>query len=44
MEYVSVIVDELGDVVAYCSDLSEKKIDEMLEQHQEWRRTCLSVY
>ena len=43
MEYVSVIVDECGDVVAYCRDLSEIKISKIMEEHPEWRLTCVCL-
>ena len=33
--YESAIVDELGDVVTWCKDLSEKEIEEMLSRYPE---------
>ena len=33
--YESAIVDELGDVIAWCRDLSEKEIEEMLGRYPE---------
>ena len=38
MEFVSAIVDECGCVVAYCSDLSEGEIMEILESYPEYHR------
>lgn len=33
--YESAIVDELGDVIAWCKDLSEKEIEKMLGRYSE---------
>lgn len=33
--YESAIVDELGDVIAWCRDLSEKEIEETLDEYSE---------
>ena len=33
--YESAIVDELGDVIAWCKDLSEKEIEQILDRYQE---------
>ena len=41
MEYVSVIVDELNEIVEICSGLSERKIEEILENNPEFKRTCV---
>lgn len=41
--YESAIVDELGDVIAWCRDLSEKEIEEMLDEYPEARRTSIEV-
>lgn len=41
MEYRTAIVDECGDIIAWCSDLSEYKIMDMLDEHPEWRRVCI---
>lgn len=35
MEYVSVIRDELGEVVRYCSEYTEKDNERYLERHPE---------
>lgn len=34
--YISYIVDELGTIRYVCSELSQKEIDEILENHEEW--------
>lgn len=41
--YESAIVDELGDVIAWCRDLTEKEIKEMLDRCLETRRTSINV-
>jgi len=41
MEYVSVIVNELNEIIEICSGLSERKIIEILESHPEYKRTCV---
>lgn len=41
--YESYIIDELGDIVCKCADYSEEKIMEMLVEHPEWERRCISV-
>ena len=33
--YESAIVDELGDVIAWCKDLSEKEIEQILDRYPE---------
>lgn len=34
--YTSYIVDELGTIRYVCSESSQKEIDEILENHEEW--------
>lgn len=34
--YTSYIVDELGAIRYICSELSQKEIDEILKNHEEW--------
>lgn len=41
VEFRSAIVDECGYVVYWCNELSENKIYEILEEHQEWRLACV---
>lgn len=36
--YRSVIVNELGEIIAYCSELKKTKIEKILEEHPEYRR------
>lgn len=33
--YENAIVDECGSVIAWCRDLSEKEIEEMLDEYSE---------
>jgi hypothetical protein len=41
--YARVIVDELGYLVEYASDLTGAEINEMLEEHPEWRLTIQAI-
>lgn len=34
--YISYIVDELGTIRYACDELSQKEIDEILENHEKW--------
>ena len=34
--YTSYIVDELGTIRCNCSELSQKEIDNILKDHEEW--------
>lgn len=40
--YRSVIVNELGEIIAYCSELKEVKIEKILGEHPEYRRICIA--
>lgn len=41
--YENAIVDELGDVIAWCKDLSEKEIKEILDEYLEARVVSMKV-
>ncbi len=41
LEFKSAIVDECGDVVYWCENLTDNKIDEILVNHPEWRIACI---
>lgn len=41
MSYKSAIVDELGEVVCLCEGLSKSEIAEILDNHPEWKKTCV---
>ena len=41
MEYSSVVVDELGEVVAWCKDLTQEAIEKVLEESPECKITCI---
>lgn len=41
MEYSSVVVNELGEVVAWCRDLTQEEIQKVLEESTEYRITCI---
>ena len=42
MEYRSAIVDELGNLVAYCSDLTEGEKNHILDEHPEYSYGCVA--
>nr|DAX93279.1 MAG TPA: DNA-directed RNA polymerase II subunit [Caudoviricetes sp.] len=42
--YKTFIVDELNHIIYDCSNLTEKQIDNILKEHEEWRITCLKVF
>lgn len=35
MEYSSVVVNELGEVVAWCKDLTQEQIENLLEEQKD---------
>lgn len=41
LEFKSAIVNELGDIVYWCENLTDNKIDEILVNHPEWRIACI---
>lgn len=41
IEFRSAIVDELGEVMYWCSELSKKEIKDILDTHPEWRKECV---
>lgn len=41
MEYARAIVDELGEVVAWCKDLTQEEIEKVLEESTECKITCI---
>jgi hypothetical protein len=41
--YRRVIVDECGEIMEYVSDLTGAEINEILEEHPEWRITCQAI-
>jgi hypothetical protein len=41
--YNRVIVDECGEIMEYVSDLTGAEVNEILDEHPEWRIICLSV-
>lgn len=43
MIYARVIVDECGEVMEYISDLLEEEVEEILEEHPEWRIKCIPI-
>ena len=41
MEYRSAIVDELGYLVGYCSELTEDEQNHILDEHPEYSIRCI---
>lgn len=41
LEFKSAIVDECGDVVYWCENLTDNEIDEILVNHPEWCIACI---
>ena len=37
-EFKMAIVDELGEIVCWCSKLTEEEIKDILNNHPEWKR------
>ena len=42
MLYARAIVDELGDVIAWCRDLKESEIEEILDRYPESSIRCIA--
>ena len=36
-EFKSAIVDECGEVMYWCSELTKSEIDSIMDAHEEWR-------
>lgn len=41
--YASVIVNELGEIEEYVSDLTGAEVNEILDEHPEWKIKCLPI-
>lgn len=41
--YARVIVNELGEIEEYVSDLTGAEVDEILADHPEWSIKCIPV-
>lgn len=41
MEYRSAVVDELGYLVAYCSEIDEDEQNRILDEHPEYTIRCI---
>lgn len=44
MEYRSAIVDEMGDVVCWCSDMSRDEQMDILDAHPEYSIRCIEIW
>lgn len=42
--YKTFIVDELNHVIYDCQNLTEKQINNILKDHEEWSLKCLEVF
>ena len=42
VEFRSAIVDELGEVMYWLSDLTKAEIDEIMSNHEEWMIKCVN--
>ena len=43
MEYSSVVVNELGEVVAWCKDLTQEEIENVLSSSTEYKINCIVI-
>lgn len=43
MEYVSVIKNECGEIVRYCSNMTEQEISNYIEQHPEYYCSVVEI-
>lgn len=43
LEFKTAIVNELGEIIQWCEDLTENEIDEILIKHPEWRTKCIEL-
>ena len=43
MYFERAIVDELGSVIYWCSELEEEQIDIILENHPEWNLRTVEI-
>lgn len=43
LEYKSAIIDELGEIVAWCNEFTESEIEEILENHTEYSIRCIQI-
>lgn len=43
LEFKSAIVNECGEVIAWCDDLTEYEINEILEDHVEYLIECIQI-
>ena len=43
MEFRSAIVNECGEFVCWCNELSERDVQAVLEEHPEWKKKCIEL-
>lgn len=43
LEFRSAIVDELGHIIAWCSEFTESEINQILETYTEYRIECIQI-
>jgi hypothetical protein len=43
LEFKTAIVNELGEIIQWCEDLTENEIEEILINRPEWRTKCIEL-
>ncbi len=43
LQFESVIRNELGEVVARCNDLTDKEVQKILDEHEDYYLGCIEV-
>lgn len=41
VEFRTAILDELGEVMCWCDELTKNEIKKILENHTEWKKKCV---
>lgn len=44
LEFRSAIVNELGEIICWCSELDKDEVDIVLAEHPEWKKQCEVCY
>ena len=44
LEFRSAIVDECGEIVCWCSELTDDEVSTILVEHPEWKKKCEVCY
>ena len=43
LRFESVICNELGEVVARCNEMTDKQIQKLLDEHEEYYINCIQI-